>query len=87
MYPESDTPTYGPCTRVYFSSQKNIIMTQNYSLMQHFVLSNSGMETTCWREFMLLLNHQKSELGYFVVSDGSPYPYENEPEHQVSSIL
>lgn len=58
----------------YISAPKEQIMTQNYSLMQHFVLVTQGMKPPKG-EVYVATESPKGELGYFVVSDGSPYAY------------
>ncbi len=58
----------------YISASKEDIMTQNYSLMQHFVLVTQGMRPPKG-EVYVATESPKGELGYMVVSDGSPYAY------------
>ena len=58
----------------YISSSKEEMMTQNYSLMQHFVLVTQGMRPPKG-EVYVATESPKGELGFFIVSDGSPYPY------------
>ena len=58
----------------YISASKEDIMTQNYSLMQHFVLVTQGMRPPKG-EIYVATESPKGELGYMIVSDGSPYAY------------
>lgn len=58
----------------YVSASKEDIMTQNYSLMQHFVLITQGMRPPKG-EVYVATESPKGELGYMIVSDGSPYAY------------
>ena len=55
-------------------STKEEMMTQNYSLMQHFVLVTQGMRPPVG-EIYVATESPKGELGFYIVSDGSPYPY------------
>ncbi|MCI0500635.1 MAG: NADH dehydrogenase (quinone) subunit D [Epsilonproteobacteria bacterium] len=73
MYNESDSQlmTHAP---QYISSTKEEMMTQNYSLMQHFVLVTQGMRPPVG-EVYVATESPKGELGFYIVSDGSPYPY------------
>ncbi len=58
----------------YISAPKEQIMTQNYSLMQHFVLVTQGMRPPVG-EVYVGTESPKGELGFYINSDGSPYPY------------
>jgi len=58
----------------YISAPKEQIMTQNYSLMQHFVLVTQGMRPP-EGEVYVATESPKGELGYMIVSDGTPYAY------------
>lgn len=58
----------------YISAPKEQIMTQNYSLMQHFVLVTQGMRPPVG-EVYVATESPKGELGYYIYSDGEPYPY------------
>ena len=58
----------------YISASKEDIMTQNYSLMQHFVLVTQGMRPPKG-EVYVATETPKGELGYMIVSDGTPYAY------------
>jgi NADH-quinone oxidoreductase subunit D len=73
MYKESDTQLMAHSPE-YISSTKEDIMTQNYSLMQHFVLVTQGMRPPVG-EVYVATESPKGELGFYIVSDGSPYPY------------
>jgi NADH-quinone oxidoreductase subunit D len=58
----------------FLSSTKEEMMTQNYSLMQHFVLVTQGMRPPKG-EVYVATESPKGELGYYIVSDGTPYAY------------
>ena len=58
----------------YISSPKEQIMTQNYSLMQHFVLVTQGMRPPRG-DIYVATESPKGELGFYIYSDGEPYPY------------
>ncbi len=58
----------------YISCSKEEMMTQNYSLMQHFVLVTQGMRPPVG-EIYVATESPKGELGFYINSDGSPYPY------------
>ncbi len=73
MYKESN-PQLMSHAPSYISAPKEDIMTQNYSLMQHFVLVTQGMRPPKG-EVYVATESPKGELGYMIVSDGSPYAY------------
>jgi NADH-quinone oxidoreductase subunit D len=73
MYKESDTQLMAHAPE-FISCTKEEMMTQNYSLMQHFVLVTQGMRPPVG-EVYVATESPKGELGFFVSSDGSPYPY------------
>lgn len=73
MYKESSCELMANAPE-YISASKEDIMTQNYSLMQHFVLVTQGMRPPKG-EVYVATESPKGELGYMVVSDGSPYAY------------
>jgi NADH-quinone oxidoreductase subunit D len=58
----------------YISAPKIDIMTQNYSLMQHFVLVTQGMRPPVG-EIYVATESPKGELGYYINSQGGAYPY------------
>ncbi|WP_456322848.1 NADH dehydrogenase (quinone) subunit D [Hydrogenimonas sp.] len=58
----------------YISAPKEDIMTQNYSLMQHFVLVTQGMRPPVG-EVYVPTESPKGELGFYINSQGDPYPY------------
>ncbi len=58
----------------YISAPKERIMTENYSLMQHFVLVTQGMRPPVG-EVYVPTESPKGELGFFIRSEGDPYPY------------
>ena len=58
----------------YISAPKEDIMTQNYSLMQHFVLVTQGMRPPKG-EVYAPTESPKGELGFFISSLGDPYPH------------
>lgn len=72
-YPKSDSLLMCEDVR-YFSAPKEQIMTQNYSLMQHFVLVTQGMKPPIG-EVYVATESPKGELGFFIRSEGEPYPY------------
>lgn len=57
----------------YISAPKEEIMTQNYSLMQHFVLVTQGMRPPKG-EVYAPTESPRGELGFFIHSLGEPYP-------------
>jgi len=73
MYEESDTQLMAHAPD-YISATKEEIMTQNYSLMQHFVLVTQGMRPPVG-EVYVATESPKGELGFYIVSDGTPYAY------------
>ncbi len=73
MYKKSDSQLMAHAPS-YLSASKEDIMTQNYSLMQHFVLVTQGMRPPVG-EVYVATESPKGELGFMVVSDGTPYPY------------
>ena len=58
----------------YISAPKEQIMTQNYSLMQHFVLVTQGMRPPKG-EVYVPTESPKGELGFYIRSEGEPYAY------------
>ena len=58
----------------YISAPKLDLMTQNYSLMQHFVLVTQGMRPPVG-EVYVVTESPKGELGFYINSQGGPYPY------------
>ncbi len=58
----------------YISAPKEDIMTQNYSLMQHFVLVTQGMRPPVG-EVYVPTESPKGELGFYINSQGGAYPY------------
>lgn len=58
----------------YISAPKEDIMTQNYALMQHFVLVTQGMRPPKG-EVYAPTESPKGELGFFIHSQGNPYPH------------
>ncbi len=58
----------------YISSPKEEIMTQNYALMQHFVLVTQGMRPPKG-EVYVPTESPKGELGFYIKSEGEPYAY------------
>lgn len=73
MYKDTDTQLMAHAPE-YISAPKEQLMTQNYSLMQHFVLVTQGMRPPVG-EVYVATESPKGELGYYICSDGSPYPY------------
>ncbi len=58
----------------YISAPKEEIMTQNYALMQHFVLVTQGMRPPKGTAYVPT-ESPKGELGFFIRSEGEPYAY------------
>jgi len=58
----------------YISAPKEEIMTQNYALMQHFVLVTQGMRPPKGTVYAPT-ESPKGELGFFIRSEGEPYAY------------
>ncbi|MEA1915810.1 MAG: NADH dehydrogenase (quinone) subunit D [Campylobacterota bacterium] len=88
MYNESECQLMAHSPE-FISCTKEEMMTQNYSLMQHFVLVTQGMRPPRG-EVYVATESPKGELGYLVVSDGSPYPYKlkvRAPSFQHTAIL
>ena len=73
MYAET-TPELMANAPKYISAPKEQIMTQNYSLMQHFVLVTQGMRPPIG-EVYVATESPKGELGFYINSQGDPYPY------------
>ncbi len=73
MYYET-TPELMAHAPQYISASKLDIMTQNYSLMQHFVLVTQGMRPPVG-EVYVATESPKGELGFYINSQGGPYPY------------
>ncbi len=73
MYKESAPETMAHNSR-YISASKEQIMTQNYSLMQHFVLVTQGMKPPIG-EVYAVTESPKGELGFYINSQGGAYPY------------
>jgi NADH-quinone oxidoreductase subunit D len=73
MYADTSTELMAHAPQ-YISAPKLDIMTQNYSLMQHFVLVTQGMRPPVG-EVYVATESPKGELGFFINSQGGPYPY------------
>lgn len=73
MYAETDGALMAHAPQ-YISAPKLDIMTQNYSLMQHFVLVTQGMRPPVG-EVYIPTESPKGELGYYINSQGDAYPY------------
>ncbi|MGP1450956.1 MAG: NADH dehydrogenase (quinone) subunit D [Wolinella sp.] len=73
MYPKTDGDIMAHAPQ-FVSAPKEQIMTQNYSLMQHFVLVTQGMRPPVG-EVYSATESPKGELGFFIRSEGEPYPY------------
>lgn len=73
LYPDSN-PALMAHAPSYISAPKEQIMTQNYSLMQHFVLVTQGMRPPAG-EVYAPTESPKGELGFFIHSIGNPYPH------------
>jgi NADH-quinone oxidoreductase subunit D len=73
MYKETSSEIMAHAPQ-YISAPKEQIMTQNYSLMQHFVLVTQGMRPPVG-EVYVATESPKGELGFYINSQGDPYPY------------
>ena len=73
LYEESEPGIIAQVPR-YISAPKEQIMTQNYALMQHFVLVTQGMRPPKG-EVYVATESPKGELGFYINSQGDPYPY------------
>ena len=73
MYSETSPEIMSDAPK-YISAPKEQIMTQNYSLMQHFVLVTQGMRPPVG-EVYVVSESPKGELGFYINSQGDPYPY------------
>ncbi len=73
LYASSDTNLMAHAPQ-YISAPKEDVMTQNYSLMQHFVLVTQGMRPPKG-EVYAPTESPKGELGFFISSLGNPYPH------------
>jgi len=73
LYKESP---YGLMAEVpqYVSAPKEVLMTDNFALMQHFVLVTQGMRPPVG-EVYVATESPKGELGFYINSQGDPYPY------------
>lgn len=58
----------------FVSASKEQLMTQNYSLMQHFVLVTQGLKPPKG-EIYLATESPKGELGFYIYSTGESSPY------------
>lgn len=58
----------------YISAPKEQLMTQNYSLMQHFALVTQGMRPPVG-EVYVATESPKGEFGFYLNSQGEAYPY------------
>jgi len=58
----------------YISAPKEQIMTQNYSLMEHFVLVTQGMRPPVGESYVAT-ESPKGELAFYINSQGDAYPY------------
>ncbi len=73
MYPKTE-PKLMAHAPEYISAPKEEIMTQNYALMQHFVLVTQGMRPPKGTVYAPT-ESPKGELGFYIVSEGEPYAY------------
>ncbi|KIM11237.1 MAG: NADH dehydrogenase [Sulfuricurvum sp. PC08-66] len=73
MYAKTDSALMAHAPQ-YISAPKEQIMTQNYSLMQHFVLVTQGMRPPVG-EVYVATESPKGELAFYINSQGEPYPY------------
>jgi NADH-quinone oxidoreductase subunit D len=73
MYKETTSQLMAHAPR-YISASKEEQLTQNYSLMEHFVLVTQGMRPPVG-EVYVAVESPKGELGFYINSQGGPYPY------------
>jgi NADH-quinone oxidoreductase subunit D len=73
MYPETESQLMAHAPR-YISAPKEEIMTQNYALMQHFVLVTQGMRPPKGTVYAPT-ESPKGELGFYIKSEGEPYAH------------
>jgi len=73
MYPKTECKLMAHAPE-YISAPKEEIMTQNYALMQHFVLVTQGMRPPKGTVYAPT-ESPKGELGFYIVSEGEPYAY------------
>lgn len=73
MYKDT-TPELMADAPQFVSAPKEQIMTQNYSLMQHFVLVTQGMRPPRG-DIYVSTESPKGELGFYIYSVGESYPY------------
>ncbi len=73
MYRQTEPALMADAPR-YISQPKERIMTENYALMQHFVLVTQGMRPPKG-EVYVPTESPKGELGFYVKSEGEPYAY------------
>ncbi len=73
MYHQTDSQLMAHAPK-YISAPKEEIMTQNYALMQHFVLVTQGMRPPKGTVYAPT-ESPKGELGFFIRSEGEPYAY------------
>ena len=58
----------------FVSAPKEQLMSENFALMQHFVLVTQGMRPPVG-EVYVATESPKGELGFYINSQGDPYPY------------
>jgi NADH-quinone oxidoreductase subunit D len=73
LYPETESQLMAHAPQ-YISAPKEQIMTQNYALMQHFVLVTQGMRPPKGTVYAPT-ESPKGELGFWIRSEGEPYAY------------
>jgi NADH-quinone oxidoreductase subunit D len=73
MYPNTEAKLMANAPE-YVSAPKEEIMTQNYALMQHFVLVTQGMRPPKGTVYAPT-ESPKGELGFYIKSEGEPYAY------------
>ncbi len=73
LYKTSD-PELVCSNKEYVSASKEQLMTQNYSLMQHFVLITQGLKPPVGEAYVGI-EGPRGEFGTYIKSDGSSRPY------------